>query len=434
MHTVFRTMWLNWAISFGAVALLLFFALFTRKVWLPFIALGEVYFLAVFIRRRRGKLADCSLLPHLTMTALIITALIMLLINILCTDWLVPGVVHLDLYNVEIPFITCLVALPCLAAVCAFGLWDSRPGAGESVTCHRCRQVNGHYAGDSIIGTVYFREARYQLRLLLCVNLVLAAVEYWYYFFKYINNDFNTPDRVFFIWMPIVIYLFSLAIMYGRYRSMFEFYVSIDELKPERRHRTMVRFLVLRGDELLLKDFGTGGYDTPYQTLEPRHSHIDEGVAHDIFNRLTGMEHFEVKYLYTNQGLAHEAKIKHYAVFVSPDKSGALDKAGQAWYAAFDIDHILSFGEASSALAGELFRIHTMTMAWKTYDENGRRRYPVRNYRPTFRLGDLRRWDLNYNDMRWLDVANNNEDRAFFRLRRFWQRITSPFSGKRVTS
>lgn len=433
MHTVFRTMWYNWAISYGAVAVILFFALFTRKVWLPFICLGEVYLLAMIIRRRRGKLGDCALMPRMAIIAMLLTAAIMILINVLCTDWLVPAVIHLKVYNAEIPFITSLVALPVLAAVCAFGLWDSRPSGGSTATCRRCRQINGYYAGDSIIGTIYYREARYQMRMLMCVALVLGAVEYWYYFARYINNDFSAPDKAFFIWMPIVVYLFSLGVMYGRYRSMFAFYISMDELKPAHRHRTMVRFLVFRNDELLLTEYEDRGFDTPYRTLEPRNSNIDEGVAHDIFNRLSGLEKFEVKYCYSNRGLADGAKIKHYAVFVSPEESARLEKQGQGWFSAYDLDRMLSLGEASHSLAGEMFRIHTMTMAWKTYDENGRRRYPIRNYRPTFRLGDLRRWDLDYNDMRWLDVAANNEDRSFFRLRRLWQRITSPFSGNSAT-
>ena len=61
-------------------------------------------------------------------------------------------------------------------------------------------------------------------------------------------------------------------------------------------------------------------------------------------------------------------------------------------------------------------------MAWKTYDRDGRRLYPIKNYRPTFRFRDFKTWDVDYNDLHWLDVATNNEDKPFYRLRRFWRK------------
>ena len=69
-------------------------------------------------------------------------------------------------------------------------------------------------------------------------------------------------------------------------------------------------------------------------------------------------------------------------------------------------------------------------MAWKTYDRNGRRLYPIRHYRPTFRLRDLREWTVDYDDQSWFDIAQNNEDRRFFRLRNFWNNITGFLSHK----
>ena len=90
----------------------------------------------------------------------------------------------------------------------------------------------------------------------------------------------------------------------------------------------------------------------------------------------------------------------------------------------FRSDCALQSGTIATPLATELYRIHTITMAWKTYDRRGRRLYPVKNYRPTFRLGDLRKWDVDYDDTSWFSVAFNNEDRKFFRLRSLWQKVT----------
>ena len=41
-----RTMWRNWAVSYGAITLPLVLSLFMSLTWLPFAALFEVYVLA----------------------------------------------------------------------------------------------------------------------------------------------------------------------------------------------------------------------------------------------------------------------------------------------------------------------------------------------------------------------------------------------------
>ena len=63
-------------------------------------------------------------------------------------------------------------------------------------------------------------------------------------------------------------------------------------------------------------------------------------------------------------------------------------------------------------------------MAWKTYDRQGRRLYPIKHYRPTFRLRDLKDWDVDYSDLSWMSIAENNQDRPFFHTRRLWRKIT----------
>ncbi len=68
-----------------------------------------------------------------------------------------------------------------------------------------------------------------------------------------------------------------------------------------------------------------------------------------------------------------------------------------------------------------------MTMAWKTYDRTGRRLYEIKHYRPTFRFRDMREWDIDYNDSTWFDIAANNEDNNFFRVRQFLRKITDIF-------
>ena len=88
-----------------------------------------------------------------------------------------------------------------------------------------------------------------------------------------------------------------------------------------------------------------------------------------------------------------------------------------------EIDMSMRAGVLSADMSEEVYIVYTITMAWKTYDSRGFRLYPVRNYKPTFRLRDLRNWDVDYNDRHWLDVARFNEDVRFFRLKRYFRNL-----------
>ena len=71
--------------------------------------------------------------------------------------------------------------------------------------------------------------------------------------------------------------------------------------------------------------------------------------------------------------------------------------------------------------SAEIIRVLTIARAYKTYDENGMRRYKVKHYRPAIAIKDLYNLDVDYSNPKWLYIADNNQDRSFFRFRRFWR-------------
>ncbi len=89
-QNLMSTMWRNWAVATGALMLPMACSLFMPKIWLPFLALAEVY---VLVSLRKAAIAsavsNCSALAGIAIRSLFTSALIMLAINILCTDWLV---------------------------------------------------------------------------------------------------------------------------------------------------------------------------------------------------------------------------------------------------------------------------------------------------------------------------------------------------------
>ena len=167
-----RHLWRNWALAYGALTLPLLLSLWIPKVFISILTLAEAWFLISFVKSdNRRIIGRCTLIFRIVARILFVTSLIMLCIVILCTDWLVPTVIHLEVYNTEIPFITSLIIFPVTVIFCVMWLVTGR---GDS-HCRECQRRYGAYAGDSIVATLYFREARYQIVIIarLCRILVL---------------------------------------------------------------------------------------------------------------------------------------------------------------------------------------------------------------------------------------------------------------------
>lgn len=413
-------MWRNWTICYGAITLPLLLSLFIPLAWLPFTTLLEVYLMASMRRSDiLSPVSACSVLTGIAIRVLFIASVIMIVINIMCTDWLIPTVWRLRVYNSEIPFVVCLIISPLTVLFCVLSLLF---GIGDTSSRNYQRR-NGFHAGDSVAATLYHRESRYQTTLLLCLSAVMGGVEYFYYFARYINANFNDPDRFFFIYMPIVVYLLSVVILHARYQSVTILCEALVNAQGGRHQGTIVRYLIFKDDDLLLHRDTDGIWDTPAESRIERKSAMGEHEARLLFAELSGIENFELRYCFTNRAFAAESNMMHYAVFVDSDNGITIDERKQ-WFNPYMLDSALAASALSPVLVNELYRIHTITMAWKTYDRDGHRLYPIKHYRPTFRLRDLREWTVDYDDESWFDVAHQNEDRPFFRTRQLWNRLT----------
>lgn len=424
---VLRNVWRNWALAYGAITLPLVAAIFVPRIWIPFICFIAGYALVVRMKQNQEKGAlSCPMLMSMASKVLFISSAVMFIIVILCTDWLVPSVIHLQLYNTELPFVTCLVMLPVLVVMSAIFV---RMGL-KSPICRKCQRRNGYYAGDSIVATLYYRESKYQIGILLLLSLSLGAVEYWYYFARYINYNLSEQDIYFFNLIPLAIYVLSLFFMAGRYRTMHRLYTTVSASTARAAGTTQVRFLTFSGSDLLLRQDQDGLWDTPVHELIARTTSIGDIQARITFQSLTGITDFKLRYCFTNEGFAQGTNVIHMAAFI-PDNERDKFRPEDQWFSAYMLDHAMAANAIAPLLANELYRIHTMTMAWKTYDRKGRRLYPIKHYRPSFRFADLSDWEIDYDDMDWLEIASYNEDHLFFRTHRLWQRMTNFFRKKK---
>lgn len=412
-NNVLKMLWLNWSLSFGSMAVLLLMSLLVPYIWLPVIAAAEALCLHhLRIPACQSTEDGAMTVPILKIStyALWISASVMMAIEILCTPFLVGRVIFIPMYNDEIPFITCLVVFPALALCSALWLLFRQ----------RSRSSIGPVTA---IRTMLPRETAYQARILLLLSILLGSVEAWYYFTHYINSDINAPDRFFFVFMPIGFYLLSLFFMGGRYTSLSVLVNAVKAISPTPLS-TLVRYLIFSDNELLVRPNPFGLYDSPAEYVKDDSEPVNDKTVSENFRKMSDTDRFTLRYLYRTESMPPAPGMLHYAAILDAglNRSEMAPEDGDRWVGLYEIRRLASEGKLSPVLASELVRIYAVTMAWKTYDASGRRRYPIRNYKPTFRFRDLGKWDVDYDDTSWLDIASFNEDKPFYRLRKLFRR------------
>ncbi|MDE6300513.1 MAG: hypothetical protein K2M19_02200 [Muribaculaceae bacterium] len=413
-----RKLWAVWAVSGGALALVLVFAMFIPKVWLPLVVFVIGYALSLIANyMKHGVLSRCTAIVRVVKLTMYWTALIMLAINTTRMFYSLDNFFVWSPTNPDIPFITCLILFPVLTILSVYVMVRGYSSpifqiAEDTVT------------GNGVMASISESETRYQVQLLLIIGVCMSAVDWWYFFTYYYNVNMNTPDRFFFNYMPIGMYLISLFFVWSRYRNM-GFVLGPVTMNPHELGLE-VRYLVLFDGQLLLQVNEFERWDTPAITYIDTIYKENHDLIASTFGNISGLENYEVKRLYVTPGVTAESTVEHYAVFVN---SNHIPEhwLGSEWFSIGQIDSLIKHAEAAPDLADEIYRIYTITMAWKTYDREGHRRYPIKQYRPSFRLSDLKDWTVDYGDLRWLRVAQINQDKPFYKARRFFSKL---FSGR----
>jgi len=413
------------------ITLLIILSLWVRPVYMPFVAYGLQLIIFILIRRNRlQRLPVCYLFPFITSRILFWSGNVMLIINLLHSRWLSHLVFDPSTVNPDIPFITTLIVAPIAAMIC---LWAHTHGQRISF-CRDCRMRVGTSAERGFLGMLYSRENRYQILVFLIISIAVSVVSWIYYGITYINTSLNRPDRFVFFWGECLVW-FAAALYFGmRYLGIWGYYCQDVEGSATRHGRsTRLRYLIIADDLIALRPPQEGAdmllpdsfyFDTPVSITDSRHENISLMEARQTFADLSKIDNADIRFFYSNTRGNADCNIFHFFAFLSPEQKDTLsaEHPDCQWVSLRKLVNLLNDKHLNPLMSAEITRLYTMAMAWKTYNRQGKRRYKIKNYRPTFHVKDIKNWDLDYNDATWLYIADNNQDVPFYHLRRLWRK------------
>lgn len=422
--------WRHWAISMGLVCIMIVLSMLVTRQFLPCITFAFAGMLALLIYQYRDSHNKGLAIPFIVCVSLIIEGILLVSFNL--------TVRITDMYelagkpvNDELPYIVQLSLTPVMAFVSGVFMLR-RLGRG------RFFRTRSGRSDVSIVQRMVWQETRYQARMLFMISIGVMIISWGYTYYSFSSMSINKPDRFFFVWLPVIVYFLSLLYLGFRCLSLWAFYSQNDPVMMLNPHRSsIVRYLIVSGNRLYLtkrrlevKHSMELYFDTPVRLRTQFSDSYSVPKALELFNSYTGIDekHIEsLKFLFNGMGFDTDNNIFHFLCVLDSEDAvndTRLDKG--EWVSLDGLRRLDRDHKLSAELSSELVHIYLVAMAWKSYNIDGSRRYKIKNYRPTYSLSEINSWNVDFNDIRWLKVSRLNEDKPFFRLRRFINRITSP--------
>lgn len=422
-------LWINWVSVAGGISFLVLMSLWLSPLFMPLLAFGLMGIFGLLINKNRNRLVPvCFLTPHIGMRIMFYCGVIMLTVNIMHSRWLFHHFFDPATVNREIPFITTLIVAPVTAVCCLYALYKG----SHYNFCLNCKIRYGTPAERGFLGKLFTQEGTVQARFLGVIAAGITIVGWIYYFLIYVNVNLNMPDRFIYFVAPIAIFLCSVIYMALRYLGLWNYYsVYIGTSSFKNGPYTLLRYIMFwdnyvalippESDPDKITDMSQNRYDIPESIYISSRKDITVPEASSYLRNKLSFSIVDIRFMYKIICNA-DYTIYNYLCFLSDEEKEKLvkDKPNVEFVTIHQLHTLINSKKCNPLFSSEIIRLHTAAMAWKTYDKNGRRKYKIKNYTPTFRLSDVHKWDVDYNDPLWLKIHLFNEDSALYKIRRLW--------------
>ena len=433
------SLWKDWVIACGAPMVVMLFSLWVSAIWLPLVTFVLTALLIYAIKvDKQSEMASFSVSIFIMSRVMFFSGVIMLTLAFLVKHELLEQ--WFGAYNRVHAYIPELVIAPVTFIYGQFTLLR-----GDRLGFYRDFKARlGQNVEQGFLGRMFRQEGRLQQKVLTYLFLFLTVEGYLYYWLVYYNGYYNATDKLVFVWLPIILFVVSVIYMGLRYFMLWMYYGQ-DRQGGDMEHNgvTRLRYVIVCDDKIYLAPKSDRNYqhesgevyDTPAVYTFQRREDIQPHEAERYFIGLTKIQDFTLRFMYDTRTVGGVSNVVHYIVEVYDAEELEKSPIKGEWYTLAEVVTFNNEHRLSKNFAAELSRLYHVTMAWKTYDRNGYRRYREKHYRPAFRMRDIHNPDIDYNDRQWLYVARMNEDMPFFRLRRWWDGVINGVEyarGKRV--
>lgn len=349
----------------------------------------------------------------------------------------VSGVLWFGLSLLHLPFVPMVLFQAPFMALLIY-LFEQRNI--QPPFCQQCIIKRGGIWERNLLGDYTRLEAYYIIRILLFGSLIVAAVA-WALFLWGIDTQ-SRLGRYFYIFFPtalcVALILFETI---RRWLLEMAIHLSGKGLKlakngEENRENFsgIIRVMVFGQEKIFLIDrkekgeiwYSGSGLDIPIHSFYVNSCMDQEEENQKAYQII--WEELQIK----NPDLRHlnstfsENKLRKtglYLLFLSNNDMPQMNRYPGRWYTVEEIARLNREHRLHPLFRECYARLCTVVNAARTYRMNGKRRYPIRGYKPAFTLRHLQELNIEFDDPIWLYVSRHNEDRLLGRIDLWFQKL-----------
>ncbi|MDD2961316.1 MAG: hypothetical protein PHR45_04450 [Muribaculaceae bacterium] len=289
---------------------------------------------------------------------------------------------------------------------------------GNSAYCKFCRMRNGFPSERSIGGSIHSVEMKNLLTQVLFLGVIFTILGWGYFIFLYTSVSITQFDKLIFTGVPILLGVIHEIAISVRYLSIAMFRNKMVTDTLFRRGNSCLRYLLICGDKVFLKEIDTDTFDTPFITYIPFQKAISHFILEKKFVETFNNNIEEMRLMYHNIDKDNGCGVWHTLCFINSEQD--IKGIEGSWFDTEKLETLFIKAKMVRPLKNEIYRINIVISTIKTYHENGRRRYDIKGYKPAFYVSDIRELKVDYTSPKWQYLAVHNEDHKFFRLKRIW--------------
>lgn len=426
-------LWKNLAV---ALAVMISVVVFTR--WLPFFLapavalLGAVILYTLLFNNRAKSEQHCMIMTLTIFYCLLVYTFVSIIVNVLYA-WgliMVPG----EFIFLNHPYLPNLYLMP-ISFVIALVMYLRR---GHLNMCLDCSNNQGSPVERGVFGQILKHEMALQLKNLMLLFGTVSVILWLYYINEYVSINQNDRDWYVFAWISIIAFFLDELYFAARYYNLYldlkesDEIISPSELR-DMTAKTYLRLYVICGNKIYIDSHSTDPtmpfrevVDTPFETRRTVNG-IPASEVKNVAKKMTGMDG-ELRFFFGRK-LANMTNhsVLRYFYFIDDEKSCPVKLNSEGKW--MDFDEIKKMyantpGEMSNLFISDLTRLVTIVLTEKTYDERGNRRSRLKSYKPSFSLKDVRESNIDFQDDKWLKVANFNAGTPFFHIKKWWRAVS----------
>lgn len=431
--TQLYNLWRNLAVSLLSIGLTIGVTHTLPYYMAPLVALGVCTFLYTIIWKNKVYGNEGSMV--VVETALL-SILAYIFVSILIVVFQVTNISYIpnEVSFFNQPFLPSLILLPCTCLVSAYAVLFKKtlPTYALFKMQYSTEKERGHF------WILSNKETGLQLKNITVLFALLTGLIWYYYLNVYVNTNQNGRDWYVFLWIVVILVILDEIYFMVRYYNLYldlvehDEIITPDELRDVTAH-TYMRFYLICGEYLYIDTDAfdrlnqqEGVYDTPFVTKRTING-IPTTEVKNIVEKMTGIKGGELRFYY-GRHLAGVDKhtLLRYFYFLDGDISDYPQVYGKGkWVHLDDVKKIYRDAPlkiATNALT-DLSRLSTIILTEKTYDEDGNRKNKIKSYKGSFTMADVRHSGLDFQDDKWMRIAELNSDTKFFKLKKLLREV-----------